>query len=50
MNYYIDGSLIRFAGQNCSGYFHELYEGPERDAYDAWVAEGNTAEEWRPEQ
>lgn len=27
----------------------ESNTGPERQAYLAWVAEGNTAEEWSPE-
>lgn len=27
----------------------ESNDGPERQAYLAWVAEGNTAEEWNPE-
>lgn len=27
----------------------ETNDGPERKAYLAWVAEGNTAEEWQPD-
>jgi len=27
----------------------ETNNGPERKAYLAWVAEGNTAEEWQPD-
>jgi len=27
----------------------ETNDGPERQAYLAWVAEGNTAEEWQPD-
>lgn len=45
-NYWIDGDFIRFQTEEKSGLFSVDYEGPERDAYDAWLAEGNTPEEW----
>jgi hypothetical protein len=48
MQYWIDGDKIRFDNGVDSGYFT-----PEAtshyEAYLAWVAEGNTAEEWNPE-
>jgi hypothetical protein len=34
-----DGSIVSFPNV-------ESNDGPERQAYLAWVAEGNTAEEW----
>ncbi len=46
MNYFIDGEIIRFESEERAGYFHISYEGPERDEYDAWLAEGNTPSEW----
>ena len=49
MNYYTDGEMIRFNNETCSGIMSSDYVGPEMDAYLAWVAEGNTAQEWTPE-
>ena len=49
MNYFIDGDLIRFDFEDRSGYFHKDYECEQSVAYLAWVAEGNTAEEWQPD-
>ena len=37
-----DGSVTSFPNV-------ETNDGPERKAYLAWVAEGNTAEEWQPD-
>ena len=37
-----DGSVVSFPNV-------ESNDGPERQEYLAWVAEGNTAEEWTPE-
>jgi hypothetical protein len=49
VNYYTNGISIRFHGPTCSGIMSQNYTGPEMDAYLAWVAEGNTAEEWKPD-
>jgi len=59
MYYYTE---IRFMGQTTRHILRHLPDGgvqsfpdlesntgPERQAYLAWVAEGNTAEEWSPE-
>lgn len=46
MNYWIDGEKIRFQSEERSGFFTLEYRGPERDAYDAWLAEGNIPGEW----
>jgi hypothetical protein len=46
--YWIDGDLIRFVTSEKKGFFHKDYEGIEMSEYLAWVAEGNTAEEWSP--
>jgi hypothetical protein len=49
VKYYIDGELIRFSAENASGLFHKDYVCQEQIAYLAWVADGNTADEWQPE-
>lgn len=50
MIYYIDGDLIRYVGENKSGYFHKDFQCVEMSEYESWVAEGNTAEQWNAEQ
>lgn len=48
MNYWIDGDYIRFVVDENSGLMHKDHKGAEMDAYLAWVADGNTPEEWKP--
>jgi hypothetical protein len=48
VNYYIDGQLIRFSSENTSGFFHKDYVCQENIQYEAWLAEGNTPEQWQP--
>lgn len=49
MKYYIDGDLIRFQSDEKSGYVHKDFQCAELTDYQAWLAEGNTPEEWKPE-
>ena len=42
--------VFRFSDGSVQSFIdHEDNNSPERQAYLAWVAEGNTAEEWNPE-
>jgi hypothetical protein len=50
MKYFIDGKLIRFENENCSGLMSLDHVGAEMTEYEAWLAEGNTPELWEPEE
>ena len=47
--YWTDGNVIHFSNENGSGTFTQEDQEGYYAAYLAWIAEGNTAEEWRPE-
>jgi hypothetical protein len=49
MKYYIDGCVIRYSSDEKSGYVHKDFQCVELSEYEAWVADGNTAEEWQPD-
>jgi hypothetical protein len=57
MYYYLDTTfmgqtqriIIKRIGENALLQFPLTDDNPNKPAYDAWVAEGNTAEEWSPE-
>jgi hypothetical protein len=57
MYYYIDTThmgqtqriIILRTGENSITQFPLTDDNPNKVAYDAWVAEGNVAEEWQPQ-
>ena len=49
MNFWIDNDFVRFQIDDLRGIMHKDYLGYEMTVYLAWVADGNTAEEWQPD-
>ena len=57
MYYYLDVThmgntqriILHQTGENSISQFPLTDDNPNKPAYDAWVAEGNTATEWQPE-
>ena len=45
--FWIDNDYVRFVIGDRSGLFSNTYEGEEKQQYLAWLAEGNTPEEWK---